>query len=151
MSRSSLLEAGTISEDYDSNGIQTHNHLVRKRTLNHLAKPAKWLSVPLWTKWLWVRISVLSRGWFVPKIVRTKHVISGSSHQTNEHFVLKLIFYQLAITNQHAFNYKTEGNYKIIALTVHCWLRLTVWLTININQYIVYNSILLNSNLRIPP
>ena len=32
----------------DSNGIQTHNHLVRKRTFNHLAKLAslaKWLSV----------------------------------------------------------------------------------------------------------
>ena len=28
----------------DSNGIQTHNHLVRSRILNHLAKPAKWLS-----------------------------------------------------------------------------------------------------------
>ena len=28
----------------DSNGIRTHNHLVRKETLNHLAKLAKWLS-----------------------------------------------------------------------------------------------------------
>ena len=28
----------------DSNGIRTHSHLVRKRTLNHLAKLAKWLS-----------------------------------------------------------------------------------------------------------
>ena len=26
----------------DSNGIQTHNHLVRKWTLNHLAKLANW-------------------------------------------------------------------------------------------------------------
>ena len=26
------------------NGTQTHNHLVRKRTLNHLVKLAKWLS-----------------------------------------------------------------------------------------------------------
>ena len=25
----------------DYNGIRTHNHLVCKRTLNHLAKPAK--------------------------------------------------------------------------------------------------------------
>ena len=44
----------------DSNGIQTLNDLVRKRTLNHLAKLAKWLSVRLQTKWLWVRISLLS-------------------------------------------------------------------------------------------
>ena len=28
----------------DSNGIRTHNHLVHKRTPNHLAKLAKWLS-----------------------------------------------------------------------------------------------------------
>ena len=29
---------------YDSNGIQTHNHLVCKRTLNHFAKLVKWLT-----------------------------------------------------------------------------------------------------------
>ena len=28
----------------DSNETRIHNHLVHKRTLNHLAKPAKWLS-----------------------------------------------------------------------------------------------------------
>ena len=28
----------------DSNGIRTHNHLVCKRKLHHLTKPAKWLS-----------------------------------------------------------------------------------------------------------
>ena len=28
----------------DNNGIRTHNHLIRKRTLNHLAKLAKRLS-----------------------------------------------------------------------------------------------------------
>ena len=28
----------------DSNEIRTHNHLVRKRTLNHLAKLVNWLS-----------------------------------------------------------------------------------------------------------
>ena len=69
----------------DSNGIRTHNHLVRKRTLNHLVKLAKqlscvvstylygafdrmllschirgnvlakWFSVLFRTKWLWIR------------------------------------------------------------------------------------------------
>ena len=39
----------------DSNGIQTHNHLVCKQTANL----AKWLSVRLPTKWLWVRIPLL--------------------------------------------------------------------------------------------
>ena len=33
----------------DGNSIRTHNHLVRKRTLNHLATLAKWLSCVLST------------------------------------------------------------------------------------------------------
>ena len=46
----------------DTNGIQIHNHLVCKPTLNDLAKLsnlAKWLSVRLRTKWLSVRIPLL--------------------------------------------------------------------------------------------
>ena len=31
-----------------------------------------------------------SLGWFIPKIARAKHVVTGQSHQTNKHFVLKL-------------------------------------------------------------
>ena len=42
----------------DSN-VQTHNDLVRKRTLNHEATLAKWLSVCLQTKWLWVQNPLL--------------------------------------------------------------------------------------------
>ena len=45
-----------LFESCDSNIIRTHNHLVCKRTLNHLAK---WLSVRLRTKCLWVRIPLL--------------------------------------------------------------------------------------------
>ena len=47
----------------DSIGIRTHKHLVRKQLLNHLAKPAslaKWLSVHLQTKYLWVLFLLLS-------------------------------------------------------------------------------------------
>ena len=53
----------------DGNGIQTHNHLVRKETLNHLPKfwrpkvkasLAKWLSVRLQTNWLYGQIPWLS-------------------------------------------------------------------------------------------
>ena len=48
----------------DCNGTRTYNDLVCERTLNHLAKLAKWLkcylakwlSVCLRTKWLWVRV-----------------------------------------------------------------------------------------------
>ena len=46
MSVNSMLEAGTISE------VQV--------TATSLARLAKWLSVRLQTKWLWVRISLLS-------------------------------------------------------------------------------------------
>ena len=43
----------------DCNWTRTHNHLVHKWKLNHLAKLTsltKWLSVRLWTKWLWVQV-----------------------------------------------------------------------------------------------
>ena len=47
----------------DCNWTRIQNHLVRKRTLNHLAKChlvslAKWLSVRLQTKWFWVRVQL---------------------------------------------------------------------------------------------
>ena len=42
----------------DCNWNRTCNHLVHKRTLNHLAKLLKWLSVRLWTKWLWVWVQL---------------------------------------------------------------------------------------------
>ena len=59
----------------DCNGTRTKNHLVRKWTLNHLAKPAslaKWLSVRLRTKWLWVRASAQSlkvNGYFLDVVL----------------------------------------------------------------------------------
>ena len=33
-----------------------------------------------------------SRGWFIPKITRTKQVITGKLHQTNKYFVLNISF-----------------------------------------------------------
>ena len=47
----------------DYNWTRTHNHLVHKQTLNHLAKLAslaKWSSVRLWTKQLWFRVQLQS-------------------------------------------------------------------------------------------
>ena len=44
MSRNYLPETNDIWSLSDYNGTRTHNHLVCKRTLNHLAKMAKWLS-----------------------------------------------------------------------------------------------------------
>ena len=43
----------------DSNRIPTHKHLVHKQTVNHLTKLAslaKWMSVCLQTKWMWIPI-----------------------------------------------------------------------------------------------
>ena len=46
----------------DCNVIQTHKHLVRKQTLNHLAKLMLLtnVSVRLLTKWFWVQIPLQS-------------------------------------------------------------------------------------------
>ena len=44
-----FIRFGAVSFLSDSNGILTHNYLVRKRTLNHLAKLAKWLNCVLST------------------------------------------------------------------------------------------------------
>ena len=55
----------------ECNWTRTHNHLVDKRTPNHLAKLAKlakWLSVPLWTKWLWVPVQLQSLWTVLKKI-----------------------------------------------------------------------------------
>ena len=77
----------------ESNDIRTHNHLFRKRTLNHLAQLASlanWLSVRLRNKWFWVRISLLS-----PKLQIWRLLWARSSlpfKQTIEcGFTLKLI------------------------------------------------------------
>ena len=56
MSKNALLETGAISKIFsDCNGIQTHNILVRKGTLNHIVnldRLTKCLSVHLGTMWL---------------------------------------------------------------------------------------------------
>ena len=60
MSKNSLIETGLISEVLsDSNQIRNYNQLARKRTLTYLVEMAhfaKWLSVRLPTKLLWVGI-----------------------------------------------------------------------------------------------
>ena len=87
--KGNIVLGKTILRNCDCNWTRTHNHLVHKRTLNHLAKLAKWLScvvstylygafdcmflschqlaslakwlsVRLWTKWLWVRVQLQS-------------------------------------------------------------------------------------------
>ena len=77
-----LLLLLTLSE---CNEIRTHNHLVYKRTLNHLAKLAslaKWLSVLLRTNWLWVQIPLQSLKLQMAECSFTNQVILGSNPVT---------------------------------------------------------------------
>ena len=53
----------------DCNGTRTHNHLVRKRTLNHLAKLTRWLS--------WI-VSTYLYGAF-----KYKYVLLGANVEAN--------------------------------------------------------------------
>ena len=59
----------------DTNGNQTHNHLVRKQTLNHLAKLAKWLSCVvstyLYGTFDWMLLSCEVHVWMVVIMSRT--------------------------------------------------------------------------------
>ena len=58
----------------------THNHLVRKRTLNHLVKLAslaKWLSVRLRTKWSLVLVQLQSLIWWIYKTKAHEIVWNG--------------------------------------------------------------------------
>ena len=74
----------------DSNAIRTHNYLDRKRTLNHLAKLAKWFSVCLRTKWLWVWIALLPLKFQIWSLLQTRY--SLTFRQTIEcEFALKLV------------------------------------------------------------
>ena len=63
---------------YDCNWTRTQNHLVLKRTLNHLAKLAiwaslaKWLSVRLRTKWFWVRVQLQSLHLQISRLLRAR-------------------------------------------------------------------------------
>ena len=74
----------------DSNGIRTHNHLVRKQTLNHLTKLSKSLSFRLRTKWLWVWMPLLS---LKPRIWRLLRARSSLTFRKTVEcrFILKLV------------------------------------------------------------
>ena len=57
---------------HDKNHSNAPYRLVLTKQFNHLASLAKWLSVRLWTRWLWVRIQLQSN----------KKVISLITEQT---------------------------------------------------------------------
>ena len=58
--------------------------------LNHLASLAKWLSVRLWTKWLWVWISLLSLKLQIWCLFRARSPLTFR-HTIECRFTLKLV------------------------------------------------------------
>ena len=54
------------------NWTRTQNYLIRKRTLNHWASLAEWLSVLLRTKWFWVRVQLQSLKRQISGLLRAK-------------------------------------------------------------------------------
>ena len=59
----------------DSNMIRTHNYLLRKRSLQPPSL-AKWLSVCLQTKWLWVRNPLLSFKLQIWRLLRSRRSLT---------------------------------------------------------------------------
>ena len=62
----------------DFNWTRTQKHLVRKRTLNHLAK---WLSVRLRTKCFWVRVQLKSKQRLYEKFLKSRNPKSEAEYK----------------------------------------------------------------------
>ena len=82
MSRNSLLEAGAKSENW----IRTQNRLVCKQTLNHLAKPAKWLSCVLTVCSCHVRYAFQSESTLYSQMHTDKCTVQISTQNTAQSF-----------------------------------------------------------------
>ena len=80
----------------DYNWTRTQNQLVRKRTLNHLASLAKWLSDCLRTKWFWFRVQLQSLTCFCFLSFFTNTFYDCNWTRTQNHLVLKRTLNHLA-------------------------------------------------------
>ena len=88
----------------DSNGIRTHNHLVRKRTFNHLAKLTKWLSCVVST-YLYGTFDI----WiFTLKLVRDVIIRYSQMHHTNKYSQYSPIIWPVWL-NGWVFVYEVNG------------------------------------------
>ena len=76
----------------DRNGTRNHNHLVRKRTLNYLAKLTIW---PLGTKWLWVPVPFES----LKLHISTQALITGLKYCKNKSSFLKQCNFKQRVAN----------------------------------------------------
>ena len=75
----------------DCNGTRTHNNLVRKRTLNYLASFAKWSSVHLRTKRLWIRVPMQSLKLHISRLFRATKTFLDIQATTECRFTLKCV------------------------------------------------------------
>ena len=71
------------------NEIWTRSHLTCQRTFNHLANLAKWLSLPLQTKWLWVRVPLQS--------LQRVRFWDFLWHKSSDPWVLFLMYYWMSV------------------------------------------------------
>ena len=76
-----------------------------------------------------------SPGWFIPKIAKTKHVISGLSHQTN--FPLKLI--SLTAGNYKSVSRQLQNSGQLQNNTANGEMSITINPVINLIKYILIN------------
>ena len=72
----------SLQSSLDCNGTRTHNHLVRKRTLNHLASLTKWLSVRLRTTWLRIRVLLKSLKLQISCLLRVRSSLTFTQLQS---------------------------------------------------------------------
>ena len=87
------------------NENRIHNHIVRKRTLNHLAKLAslaKWLSFRLRAKWLWVRVPLQSLKLQISRLFRVRSFLTFQATIVCG-FTLKLVRDMIKTCNQCYF------------------------------------------------
>ena len=64
-----IMKINNPLKESGCNETRTHNHLVRKQTLNHLAKC---LSIRLQTRWFWVRVSLHSLKLQISRLLRAR-------------------------------------------------------------------------------
>ena len=121
----------------DSNGIWTHNHLIRKRTLNHLA--ILWLKLQIW-RLLRARSSLTFRQTiecrFTLKLVRDMIITYSHDNRSwlddtlmkSNHDTCHLLVFSCEKIKMKIGNFGMENRTCVKLLGVHIDNRLTVWL-----------------------
>ena len=114
---------------YDSNGIRTHNHLVRKRTLNHLAKLAKWLSCCeyLSVRCIWLYVIIMSHTSFRVNLLSKICLNFKELLALNRHHIWSLSDSNKIRIHNHLVHKRTLGHLAKLAKWLSCCEYLSVW------------------------